>query len=81
MKTVLLITLACLILNGCSLYEGTSAALKHEKVEPWERDILAEDDMQLDHDAMQSYIDDHVYFSKEAATGGRGVGGGGCGCN
>jgi hypothetical protein len=26
-------------------------------------------------------IDDHIYFSKEAATGGRATGGGGCGCN
>jgi Domain of unknown function (DUF4266) len=25
--------------------------------------------------------DGHVYFSKEAARGGTGVGGGGCGCN
>jgi hypothetical protein len=24
---------------------------------------------------------DHIYFSREAATGGSGVGGGGCGCN
>jgi hypothetical protein len=30
---------------------------------------------------MQSYLDDHIYFSKEASTGGNGVGGGGCGCN
>jgi hypothetical protein len=26
-------------------------------------------------------IDQHVYFSKEASTGGVGVAGGGCGCN
>ena len=25
--------------------------------------------------------DDHIYFSKEASSGGRGFGGGGCGCN
>ena len=24
---------------------------------------------------------DHMYFSREAAFGGEGVGGGGCGCN
>jgi len=24
---------------------------------------------------------EHVYFSREAAPGGRGVGGSGCGCN
>jgi hypothetical protein len=26
-------------------------------------------------------FDDHTYFSKEASSGGRGFGGGGCGCN
>jgi hypothetical protein len=26
-------------------------------------------------------IDDHIYFSKEASSGGRGFAGGGCGCN
>lgn len=52
-----------------------------ENVEPWQRDVLAQDDMQLDPDAMRTFADEHIYFSKEASTGGRGVGGGGCGCN
>jgi hypothetical protein len=48
-------------------------------VEPWERDLHARADMQPDaHDAA---IDDHIYFSKEASSGGRGFAGGGCGCN
>lgn len=50
-------------------------------VKPWERDILARDDMALDAAAMDSGFDDHIYFSKEASSGGRGFGGGGCGCN
>lgn len=50
-------------------------------VEPWERDILAKDEMQLTTDAIEASIDDHIYFSKEASSGGRGFGGGGCGCN
>jgi Domain of unknown function (DUF4266) len=50
-------------------------------VEPWERDVLARDDMQLVTDPVQASIDDHIYFSKEASSGGRGFGGGGCGCN
>jgi hypothetical protein len=50
-------------------------------VEPWERDILARDDMQLTTDPVEAAIDDHIYFSKEASSGGRGFGGGGCGCN
>lgn len=50
-------------------------------VEPWERDILAEPDMQLGGNAVEAAIDDHIAFSKEGATGGRAFGGGGCGCN
>ena len=50
-------------------------------VEPWERDILAKQEMQLTVDPVEAAIDDHIYFSKEASSGGRGFGGGGCGCN
>lgn len=50
-------------------------------VEAWERDILAKDEMQLLADPLEAAIDDHIYFSKEASSGGRGFGGGGCGCN
>jgi len=50
-------------------------------VEPWERDVLAKDEMQLVADPVELGLDDHIYFSKEATSGGRGFGGGGCGCN
>lgn len=48
-------------------------------VKPWERDLHARDDMQVS--AVDTAIDEHIYFSKEASSGGRGFGGGGCGCN
>ncbi len=50
-------------------------------VEPWERDILAKEEMLLISDPVEVATDDHIYFSKEASSGGRGFGGGGCGCN
>lgn len=50
-------------------------------VEPWERDVLAKPEMQLVTDPVEAGLDDHIYFSKEASSGGRGFGGGGCGCN
>lgn len=50
-------------------------------VESWDRDILAQRKMQLDPYPVDSFLDEHIYFSKEAARGGAGVGGGGCGCN
>jgi hypothetical protein len=50
-------------------------------VAPWERDVLAKPEMQLDAQPLDVAFDDHIYFSKEASSGGRGFGGGGCGCN
>ena len=50
-------------------------------VKPWERDNLSRPAMQLDSDQLFSGCDDHIYFSREASKGGRGFGGGGCGCN
>jgi len=50
-------------------------------VKPWERGTLAREDMALDSSPMQTAFDDHIYFSKEASSGGRGFAGGGCGCN
>ncbi len=50
-------------------------------VEPWERDLLAKDSMRLVPDYFDNFYDEHIYFSKEATSGGEGVGGGGCGGN
>ena len=55
---------------------GCAAAVK-----PWDRDLLAKPSMRLIPHPMLSAIDDHIYFSKEASTGGMDVSGGGCGCN
>ena len=51
------------------------------KVEPWDRDLLAEKKMSFNPTPMMSAIDQHIYFSKEGSMGGQEVGGGGCGCN
>lgn len=50
-------------------------------VKPWQRETLADPIMQPDKSPMASALSEHVYFSREAASGGRTVGGGGCGCN
>ena len=63
--------LVVLALSGCS----------NLGVKPWERNILAKPSMMLEENAMDSAFDDHIYFSKEASSGGRGFSGGGCGCN
>jgi len=51
------------------------------RVAPWERQFLADPDMLLDSDALELSADEHIYFSKEASSGGYGFAGGGCGCN
>jgi hypothetical protein len=50
-------------------------------VKPYDRDLLARDEMRLDANPVDAAIDDHLYFSKEASSGGRSYAGGGCGCN
>jgi hypothetical protein len=48
---------------------------------PWDKDLMARHEMQVDPYPLQTAADEHVYFSKEASSGGRGFAGGGCGCN
>jgi outer membrane biogenesis lipoprotein LolB len=50
-------------------------------VEPWDRDLLAKSEMAVNSSPMDQATDDHIYFSKEASSGGKSFAGGGCGCN
>ena len=66
---IIMIALGGFVLGGCATMG----------VEPWERDLHAREDMRPNE--RDAAIDDHIYFSKEASSGGRGFAGGGCGCN
>ena len=68
---VLCLPLGMVLIAGCSSLG----------VKPWQRDVLAREEMRLDSDPLDAAIDDHLYFSKEASSGGRSFAGGGCGCN
>ena len=48
---------------------------------PKDRAILARPNMSPESRSLPDSTDDHIYFSKEASSGGRGGSGGGCGCN
>ncbi len=61
------------------LVVGVSTGCASVGVQAWERDLHAREDMLPDE--LEAGIDDHIYFSKEASSGGRGFAGGGCGCN
>ena len=62
----------CLILCGTA---GCSA------VQPWERSALADPKMNPARDPIMTAMLEHNYSSREDSSGGRGVGGSGCGCN
>jgi|TARA_B110000977_G_scaffold29754_1_gene38765 hypothetical protein len=64
-----LLFLVLVLLGGC------------ETVQPWERGTLARPEMQLDSDPLETTLMEQVYESKEAASGGNGAAGAGCGCN
>jgi len=69
LQKLLLIVILPALMTGCAT------------VKPWDRDLLAEKDMALVTSPLDNALQSHVFFSKEAASGGQGVGGGGCGCN
>ena len=58
-----------------------SACASMAPVQPWEKGMLAKPAMTFDGGRLESQSAEHVYTSREAAMGGAGVGGGGCGCN
>jgi hypothetical protein len=74
---------ASLIRTFTALLLSTSlcACSSLSKVEAWEKGALAKPAMAFDPDSLDMLVMQHIYQSKEAAAGGYGVGGGGCGCN
>lgn len=49
--------------------------------DPWEKDLMARREMRPNPYPMEVAAREHIYFSREASSGGRGFAGGGCGCN
>lgn len=72
--------LISLFLAGCSALKPGGMFAK-ETVEPWNKAILAEERMQLNPYPLENSADQKIYYSRESASGGQGIGGGGCGCN
>ncbi len=71
-SAVHLFLLTLLLLSGCSIGQA---------VKPWEKESLARPEMTFEGDQLDTRYTEHIYSSKEGASGGAGVGGGGCGCN
>lgn len=68
-RTTLLLAICSLMLFSCA------------DVRAWERGYLAREEMAWAPDALESSLNDHIFFSKEASSGGNSAAGGGCGCN
>jgi len=64
-----LFVLSIIVLAGC------------QTVQPWERGILAKEEMQWQASAMETRFRQQMFNSKEASSGTSGAAGGGCGCN
>ena len=71
MMRIVAIAMLALALSACAT----------APVQPWQKGLLAKRSMALDPDPLKTKFENHLYFGKEAASGGEGVGGGGCGCN
>ena len=69
------------LVGACALLAVASGCATFDPPKPWEKGELARPQMQFDPDPLEAKATQHVYTSKEGATGGYGVGGGGCGCN
>ena len=70
-RLALLIALVCCA-SGCA---------HRAPVQAWEKGNLAKPAMLVEGDPLESRFNEHIYASREAASGGSAVGGGGCGCN
>ena len=82
MKTISPRSVVVMVLTVCSLLAlGGCANPDLVRVHPWERATLADPIMQPARDPLATALTEHAYFSRETASGGRGVGGSGCGCN
>jgi hypothetical protein len=67
-----------LLIASAALLAGCSAMTPPQ---PWEKGNLAKPEMTMGGDTLDQRFVQHIYSSKENASGGYGVGGGGCGCN
>jgi hypothetical protein len=69
--TAVALSLVCSALGGCAIAPPQA----------WEKGHLAKPEMTMAADPLDQRFVQHIYASKENASGGYGVGGGGCGCN
>lgn len=65
---------ALVMLGGCAQLDALAP-------KAFEKEKLAKKEMTIEGDAHENRLAQRIYSSRENASGGYGVGGGGCGCN
>ncbi len=58
-----------------------AAAAGCTRVQPWEREYLADPIMRPDYGKEERAVREHTLATREGSAGSFGVSGGGCGCN
>jgi hypothetical protein len=69
------------ILICSAIVAAALAGCGRQAVRASEKEFLADQIMVFDSDPQMTAIDDHIKSNREAAEGGHGASGGGCGCN
>ncbi|TXD88358.1 DUF4266 domain-containing protein [Mitsuaria sp. TWR114] len=69
------------LVAGATLLAFATTGCAIQPPKPWEKGALARPEMTMGGDCSATVSPSHIYTSKENASGGNGVGGGGCGCN
>ncbi|OWQ83407.1 hypothetical protein CDN99_26210 [Roseateles aquatilis] len=69
------------ITAGTALLALATSGCAIKPPQAWEKGALARPEMTMGGDVLGDRFAQHIYTSKENASGGNGVGGGGCGCN
>ena len=64
---------------ACSFF--ALGACGKQAVRASEKEFLADRIMQFDSDGQETAAEEHILSNREGSLGGRGTGGGGCGCN
>lgn len=68
---LLMVMLVAASFSGCS----------HWGVQPWQRQNLSQPGMSFSAPDLNRTFSEHLYFSREASSGGQSFAAGGCGCN
>ena len=68
-----------ILITACLFFLASLASCT--QVQPWERGYLAKKEMAWEADGLETTLNQHIFFSKEASSGGNSAAGGGCGCN